>query len=163
VLIVWLHFQPGDGTEINNQVAAPAETRTPDLHPANKNRSAKSTDGGVATRARLGRRKPPVRGKNERTHLTSTGLLMESGFTRADQQVNGGFRSTDCGKSCGRSTAVFPEKRAAIDYVSVCQAMAKFHPQLPTTRGFSRGNRSPFTSVLEGRSSKFPSNLMAKA
>jgi len=34
--------------EVDNQVAAPAETRTPNLHRA-KNRSSKSADGRVAT------------------------------------------------------------------------------------------------------------------
>jgi anti-sigma-K factor RskA len=36
-------------TEVENQVAAPAETRTPNWHRANKNRSLKSADGRVAT------------------------------------------------------------------------------------------------------------------
>jgi len=35
--------------EVENQVAAPAETRTPNLHRAKQNRSSKSADGRVAT------------------------------------------------------------------------------------------------------------------
>jgi len=33
--IAWPNFHPGDGREVDNQVAAPAETRTP-LHRATK-------------------------------------------------------------------------------------------------------------------------------
>jgi len=35
--------------EVENQVAAPTETRTPNWHRANQNRSSKSADGRVAT------------------------------------------------------------------------------------------------------------------
>jgi hypothetical protein len=35
-LIAWPSFHLGDGTEVDNQVAAPAETRTPNLHRANQ-------------------------------------------------------------------------------------------------------------------------------
>jgi hypothetical protein len=48
-LIAWPSFHPQDGTEVDKQVAAPAETRTPNLHRANQKRSSKSADGRVAT------------------------------------------------------------------------------------------------------------------
>ena len=35
-LIAWPSFHLGDGTEVDNQVAAPAETRIPNLHRANQ-------------------------------------------------------------------------------------------------------------------------------
>jgi hypothetical protein len=48
-LIAWARFHPRDGTEVDKEVAAPAETRTPNLHRAHRNRSSKSADGGAAT------------------------------------------------------------------------------------------------------------------
>ena len=48
-LIAWPSFHLRDGTEVDKQVAAPAETRTPNLHRANQSRSLKSADGRVAT------------------------------------------------------------------------------------------------------------------
>jgi len=57
----------------------------------------------------------------------------------------------------------FPEYRAGLDYVSVCQAKGKSCAPLPTTRRFSWGNGGPFPSVLEGPNSKSLSNLIAKA
>ena len=50
--------------EVENQVAAPAETRTPNLHRAKQNRSLKSADGRVATVA-TGREKNLVQRKNK--------------------------------------------------------------------------------------------------
>ena len=35
-LIAWPNFHVGDGRKVDNQVAAPAETRTPNLHRAKK-------------------------------------------------------------------------------------------------------------------------------
>ena len=68
--------------EVDNQVAAPAETRTPNLHRANKNRSSKSADGRVATVvATRHREKNRVQRKNNRILLTPTGLLMEGLYT----------------------------------------------------------------------------------
>src|ERR1700680_2651383 len=62
-------------TEVDYQVAAPAEMRTPNLHRAN-NRSKKSADGRMATEAtRLKRKNPLIR--KRKTGLTLTGLLME--------------------------------------------------------------------------------------
>ncbi len=61
-----------DGAEVDKQVAAPTETRTPNLHGA-KNRSSKSADGRMAAEAvRSGK----VRTKRK-LFLTPTGLLME--------------------------------------------------------------------------------------
>ena len=42
------HFHRDDGIEVDNQVAAPAETRTPNLHRAKKSLN-ESADGRVAT------------------------------------------------------------------------------------------------------------------
>jgi hypothetical protein len=52
------------GTEVDYQVAAPAEMRTPNLHRAN-NRSTKSADGRMATEAARLKRKNP-QGKKEK-------------------------------------------------------------------------------------------------
>jgi hypothetical protein len=63
------------GTEVDYQVAAPAEMRTPNLHRA-KIAPQKSADGRMATKAaRLKRKNPLVR--KRKTDLTLTGLLME--------------------------------------------------------------------------------------
>src|SRR5260370_3836356 len=70
------------GTEVDNQVAAPAATRTPNWHRAKQNRSSKSADGRVATAAVAGSGKKTCLRKNKRTHLTPTGLLMEGDFTQ---------------------------------------------------------------------------------
>ena len=62
--------------EVDNQVAAPAETRTPNLHRAKtsliKECGWKGGDSGNSAGE-----KHLVQRKNERTHLTPTGLLME--------------------------------------------------------------------------------------
>ncbi len=64
------------GAEVDNQVAAPAETRTPSLHRAIIAQQ-KSADGRMATEAaRLKRKKKPQGGKTK-ADLTHTGLLME--------------------------------------------------------------------------------------
>jgi len=62
--------------EVDKQVAAPVETRTPNLHRAIKSLT-KSADGRVATVATRQRQKKEVVNKNTRTDLTPTGLLME--------------------------------------------------------------------------------------
>src|ERR1700674_4528455 len=62
------------GTEVDYQVAAPAELRTPNLHRAN-NRSTKSADGRMAAEADEFHRRP-LDG-NHKTCLTRIGLLME--------------------------------------------------------------------------------------
>jgi hypothetical protein len=62
------------GAEVDYQVAAPAEMRTPNLHRA-KNRSTKSADGRMAAEADEHQTRP-LDG-NYKTCLTRTGLLME--------------------------------------------------------------------------------------
>jgi hypothetical protein len=51
--------------KVENQVAAPAETRTPNLHRAKQNRSTKSADGRVATVAAVAWEKSHVTNKNQ--------------------------------------------------------------------------------------------------
>ncbi len=67
--------------KVDNQVAAPAEMRTPNLHRAN-NRSLRVRMEGWRQWRQLGRRKNLVQRKNKRTHLTPTGLLMEGVCTQ---------------------------------------------------------------------------------
>jgi len=55
-------------TEVENQVAAPAETRTPNWHRANKIAQPRVRMEGWR-QWRLGGRKNLVQEKNERTHL----------------------------------------------------------------------------------------------
>ena len=63
------------GAEVDYQVAAPAEMRTPTLHRA-KIAQQKSADGRMATEA--ARLKPKnLLGGKRKTNLTLTGLLME--------------------------------------------------------------------------------------
>jgi len=54
------------GAEVDYQVAAPAELRTPNLHRA-KNRSTKSADGRMATEAARLKRKIPWEKKEKPT------------------------------------------------------------------------------------------------
>jgi hypothetical protein len=61
--------------EVDNQVAAPAETRTPNWHRAKKS-LIESADGRVATAATR-QKENLVHEKRTRTYLTPTGLLME--------------------------------------------------------------------------------------
>ncbi|HKU24008.1 MAG TPA: hypothetical protein VJQ54_00985, partial [Candidatus Sulfotelmatobacter sp.] len=66
------------GSQGANQMAAPAEPRTPKLHRANKS-LLKSANGSMATAAtRLGEN---LLQKHEPIHLTPTGLLMEGDST----------------------------------------------------------------------------------
>jgi len=67
--------------EVDNQVAAPAETRTPNLHRATKDRSPRVRMEGWR-QWRLGKEKKLVQRKNKRIHLTPTGLLMEGDYTQ---------------------------------------------------------------------------------
>src|ERR1700733_4180280 len=62
------------GAEVDSQVAAPAELRTPNLHRAN-HRSPKSADGRMAAEAE-GLQIRPLDG-NCKSCLTRIGLLME--------------------------------------------------------------------------------------
>jgi hypothetical protein len=63
------------GAKVDNQVAAPAETRTPTWHRATIAQE-KSADGRMATEAARLKCKEPQGGKRK-TSLTRTGLLME--------------------------------------------------------------------------------------
>ena len=74
-------------SRLQSQMAAPGETRTPNLHRC-EDRSLKSADGRVATVA-IGQEKTFVQRKNKRTHLTPTGLLMEGHSTQNPSR--GGF------------------------------------------------------------------------
>jgi hypothetical protein len=68
---------PQDETEVVNQVAAPAETRTPNMHRANES-LPESANGSMPTwLTRLEKNR-----LEQRTHLTSTGLLMEGVSTQ---------------------------------------------------------------------------------
>ena len=89
-LIAWPSFHLGDGTEVDKQVAAPAETRTPNLHRANTNRSSKSADGRVATVATRRERKQRDQQRPKRIPLTPTGLLMEGDYTNYDPGASPG-------------------------------------------------------------------------
>ncbi len=66
--------------KVDNQLAAPAETRTPNLHRA---RSAHEECGwkGGDSGSSVGRENL-VQRKNNRTHLTPTGLLMEGHYAQ---------------------------------------------------------------------------------
>jgi hypothetical protein len=73
-LIAWPSFHLGDGAEVDNQVAAPAETRTPNLH------RAKIAPRRVRMEEwRLGEEK--IFQQKRRLDLTPTGLLMEGVYT----------------------------------------------------------------------------------
>jgi len=81
-LMAWPSFHPKMETEVDNQVAAPAETRTPNLHRANiapQECGWKGGDSGGSARKK--QRDQP---KPRRTHLTPTGLLMEGHYTHRE-------------------------------------------------------------------------------
>jgi len=71
-LIAWPSFHLGDGAEVDNQVAAPAETRTPNLHRA---KIAPRVRMEGWRQWRLGEEK--IFQQKRRLDLTPTGLLME--------------------------------------------------------------------------------------
>ena len=62
--------------KVDSQVAAPAETRTPNWHRAN-HRSQKSADGRMAAEADRFEEDHSTSKGNYKTDLTLTGLLME--------------------------------------------------------------------------------------
>jgi hypothetical protein len=64
------------GAEVDSQVAAPTETRTPNWHRANY-RSQTSADGRMAAEADRFDQDHSTTKSNTKTHLTLTGLLME--------------------------------------------------------------------------------------
>jgi len=76
--IAWPSFHPKMETEVENQVVAPAETRTPNLHRANKIAQSRVRMEGWRQRATRREIENLVHRKNKRTHLTPTGLLMEA-------------------------------------------------------------------------------------
>src|SRR2546426_12014283 len=67
-------------SKVDNQVAAPAETRTPNLHRAKIAHRRVRMEGW--RQWQLGGREKLVQRKNKRTLLTPTGLLMEGGYTQ---------------------------------------------------------------------------------
>jgi hypothetical protein len=73
-------FHPGDGSEVDKQVATPTETRTPNWHRAN-HRSSKSADGRMAAEAARLRQNRTGR----KSLLTLTGFLMEGVYTQNSQ------------------------------------------------------------------------------
>ena len=80
-LIAWPRFDSQRAEPQGaNQIAAPAEPRTPKLHRANKSllESAYGSMATVATR----RRKNLVKQKQKQFYLTPTGLLMEGVSTQ---------------------------------------------------------------------------------
>jgi hypothetical protein len=68
-----------DGRKVDNQVAAPAETRTPNWHRANKSLNKECGWKGGDSGNSAGEKPCPT--KNKRNHLTPTGLLMEGRYT----------------------------------------------------------------------------------
>src|SRR6266849_10918281 len=66
-------------SKVDNQVAAPAETRTPNLHRAKIAHRRVRMEGW--RQWQLGGREKLVQRKNKRTLLTPTGLLMEGVYT----------------------------------------------------------------------------------
>jgi hypothetical protein len=65
--------------QVANQMAAPAELRTPNMHRA-KPSLLESADGSMATVA-AGAKKKRLQQNETRIHLTPTGLLMEGVYT----------------------------------------------------------------------------------
>jgi len=78
-LIAWPTFHAYVKRQVANQMAAPAELRTPNMHRA-KPSLLESADGSMATAA-AGEKKKRVEQNETRIHLTPTGLLMEGGYT----------------------------------------------------------------------------------
>src|SRR6266849_3580622 len=67
-------------SKVDNQVAAPAETRTPNLHRAKIAHRRVRMEGW--RQWQLGGREKLVQRKNKRTLLTPTGLLMEGVYAQ---------------------------------------------------------------------------------
>src|SRR5712692_9039819 len=67
-------------SKVDNQVAAPAETRTPNLHRAKIAHRRVRMEGW--RQWQLGGREKLVQRKNKRTLLTPTGLLMEGDYAQ---------------------------------------------------------------------------------
>jgi hypothetical protein len=79
-LIAWPSFHLRDGTEVDKQVAAPAETRTPNLHRAKQSAHLecgwKGGDSGDSAGKKQRDQQIP-----KRIPLTPTRLLMEGVYT----------------------------------------------------------------------------------
>ena len=80
-LIAWPRFHSERAEpQGDKQMAAPAETRTPNLHRA-KRIAPRNADGSMATVATRREKNDVPRSKN-RIDLTPTGLLMEGVYTK---------------------------------------------------------------------------------
>jgi hypothetical protein len=79
-LMAWPNFHREMEREVDKQVAAPAETRTPSLHRARQSLT-KSADGRVATGLVWARRKGRFQESQIKIYLTQTGILMEGHYT----------------------------------------------------------------------------------
>ena len=77
-------------------MAAPSETRTPNLHRANQHRSLRVRMEGWRQWWRLGGRKTLSQRKNHRALLTPTGLLMEGHYTQNRTQGPTTRRAITC-------------------------------------------------------------------
>jgi hypothetical protein len=82
-LIAWPTFHSEVKQQVANQMAAPAETRTPNMHRANES-LLESADGSMATVATRPTKKYVH--KKPRIDLTPTGLLMEGHYTSEPQE-----------------------------------------------------------------------------
>jgi hypothetical protein len=78
--MAWPNFIFRDEAQVANQVAAPAVTRTPNLHRAKIAHRRVRMEGW--RQWRLGKEKSLVQRKNKRIDLTPTGLLMEGNFAQ---------------------------------------------------------------------------------
>jgi hypothetical protein len=79
-LIAWAAFHSGVKRKVAKQMAAPAETRTPNMHRANES-LLESADGSMATVATR-QEKTFASEKEHGIRLTPTGLLMEGLYTQ---------------------------------------------------------------------------------
>ncbi len=79
--MAWPNFHREMEREVENQVAAPTETRTPNLHRANKIAHSRVRMEGWR-QWRLGWAKQNDSPKPRRIDLTPTGLLMEGRYTQ---------------------------------------------------------------------------------
>jgi hypothetical protein len=90
--IVWPNFHSRDETEVDNQVAAPAKPRTPNLRRAKTIAQRRVRMEGWR-QWRLAGRKKLVQRKNKRTYLTPTGLLMEGDCSAGSDEPARGNRT----------------------------------------------------------------------
>ena len=83
-LNAWPSFHLRDGTEVDKQVAAPAETRTPNLHRARIAHQECGWKGGDSGDS-AGKKQRDLQ-IPKRIPLTPTGLLMEGVYTHRPGQ-----------------------------------------------------------------------------